>query len=193
MTKKIRILESTERLLARHGFEHLSMQLVAKEADVAIGTIYRYFTDKNDLLNQLRLHVLTQCAEKLLLGIDVNYPNKAQFSQLWKNAWTFSYRRDDDAINREQFDSLPRIDDEKYNHIEREIFISLETFFTKGVEQKIFKPLQSNVLSSIGIEPAFCLARKQLKGTIKLDENGINQVIDACWDAITYKTLGAIK
>ncbi len=187
MSKKIKILEATEKLLARHGFEHLSIQLVAKEANVAAGTIYRYFTDKNDLLQQLRLHVLCQCAVKLMVDIDAHKPNKTQFVRLWKNAWFLSLSRDDDAINKEQFDSLPSLNDEENNRAEREIFTQLDTFFQTGIEQNLFRPMESTVLSSLGLEPALCLARKQAKGIITLDEMGINQVIDACWDAITFK------
>lgn len=44
--KKTQILEATEHLLAQHGFDRLSMQMVANEAGVAAGTIYRYFSDK---------------------------------------------------------------------------------------------------------------------------------------------------
>ncbi len=187
MSKKVQILEATERLLAQHGFEHLSMQLVAKEAEVATGTIYRYFSDKNDLLQQLRLHVLTQCACKLLLGVETRSPDKSEFTKLWKNAWALSLSRDADAINREQFDSLPCSNNGTQHQIEREIFSALDGFFRQGKAQDLFKPLPCEVLSSIGLEPALCLARKQAKGMIDLDALALNQVIDACWDAITLK------
>ena len=39
--KKERILTATEKLLATHGFHGLSMQMVAKEAQVATGNLYR--------------------------------------------------------------------------------------------------------------------------------------------------------
>ncbi|MFZ6043980.1 helix-turn-helix domain-containing protein, partial [Vibrio natriegens] len=41
MDKKTRILQATEKLLAMYGFHGLSMQMVAREAGVAAGTIYR--------------------------------------------------------------------------------------------------------------------------------------------------------
>ena len=187
MSKKIQILEATEHLLAQHGFEHLSMQLVAKEAEVATGTIYRYFTDKNDLLQQLRLHVMQRCAEKLLHQVPWDLTPKDQFVALWRNAWTFSLSRDDNAINREQFDSLPCQDDPIQRAIEREIFSSVHAFFQQGIEQRIFKPLATDVLASIGIEPAVSLAKKQAKGIIQLDEIAVEAAILACWDAISLK------
>lgn len=182
--KKTQILEATERLLARHGFDRLSMQMVAKEAGVAAGTIYRYFSDKNDLLSQLRHHVVQQCASKLLKGHCADKPLKQQFVTLWLNAWHLTIRRDDNAINREQFDSLPYQRDGGQHLSELEAFGPVHRFFESGIAKGIFKPLSTSVLSGIGIEPAVCLARKQVQGVIELDEPAIEETIDACWDAI---------
>jgi TetR/AcrR family transcriptional repressor of multidrug resistance operon len=183
--KKVQILEATERLLAKHGFEHLSMQLVAKEANVAAGTIYRYFSDKNDLLQQLRLHVMTQCANRLLVNVNLNQIDKTQFSILWKNAWDFTFNRDDNAINREQFDSLPYHTNPEQKQIELAIFAPIDAFFRQGVESGLFKPFASCVLTSMTIEPAICLAKKQARNMISLSALDIEQIIDACWDAIS--------
>ena len=44
-----RILRAASRLGAEHGFERMQMHDVAKEAGVAIATLYRYFPSKTDL------------------------------------------------------------------------------------------------------------------------------------------------
>ncbi len=187
MSKKVQILEATERLLARHGFEHLSMQLVASGANVAAGTIYRYFSDKNDLLQQLRLHVMTQCASRLIVNVSLNQIDKTQFSILWKNAWDFTFNRDDNAINREQFDSLPYHNNDEQKQIELAIFAPIDAFFCQGVEKGLFKPFPPHVLTCMSIEPAVCLAKKQARNMISLNATDIEQIIDACWDAICLK------
>ncbi|WP_281546337.1 TetR/AcrR family transcriptional regulator [Grimontia sp. SpTr1] len=182
--KKTQILEATERLLAQHGFDRLSMQMVAKEAGVAAGTIYRYFSDKNDLLSQLRNHVVQQCATKMLEGHDADKPLKQQFVTLWLNAWHLTIRRDDNAINREQFDSLPYQRNGEQRLMDLKAFGPFHQFFESGIADGTFKPLSTSVLSGIGIEPAVCLARKQVQGVIELDESAIEDTINACWDAI---------
>ncbi len=187
MSKKIQILEATERLLAKHGFEHLSMQLVAKDANVAAGTIYRYFLDKNDLLQQLRLHVMNQCVSRLIVNVDLNQIDKTQFHILWKNAWDFTFNRDANAINREQFDSLPYQSNDEQKQIELAIFAPIDAFFRQGVEIGLFKPFASYVLTSMTIDPAICLAKKQARNMISLSTTEIEQIIDACWDAISLQ------
>lgn len=55
-----RILRAAARLGTAHGHDHMQMTDVAKEAGVAIATLYRYFPSKNDLfLGLLRSQVNT--------------------------------------------------------------------------------------------------------------------------------------
>ena len=53
MDKKERIFEAAHEILGEQGFYGLSIAVVAKKAKVAAGTIYRYFSDKDDLIRQL--------------------------------------------------------------------------------------------------------------------------------------------
>ena len=50
------ILEAVERVSKKLGFEHLTMDKVAEDAGIAKGTIYKYFSDKDDLLHALFSH-----------------------------------------------------------------------------------------------------------------------------------------
>lgn len=47
------ILETAERLFAEKGYEKVSTNLVAKEANMSIGSLYRYFANKTALLEHI--------------------------------------------------------------------------------------------------------------------------------------------
>ncbi|PIE90689.1 MAG: TetR family transcriptional regulator [Acidobacteria bacterium] len=51
--KRQLILEAAIRVFARHGFTKTSVSQVAREANVADGTIYLYFANKNELLTSI--------------------------------------------------------------------------------------------------------------------------------------------
>lgn len=55
------IFSATDRLMAREGLNQLSMLKLAKEANVAAGTIYLYFKTKMNCLNNLH----TECFQCL--------------------------------------------------------------------------------------------------------------------------------
>ena len=48
--RRRRVLDATLRLAAEGGFDAVQMRDVASAADVALGTVYRYFTSKERLL-----------------------------------------------------------------------------------------------------------------------------------------------
>src|SRR4051812_13038512 len=54
--KSLRILDSATRVFARKGFYNSTIADVAKAAEVAEGTIYLYFKNKDDLLISIFEH-----------------------------------------------------------------------------------------------------------------------------------------
>ena len=48
--RRTRVIEAAMRLALTGGYDAVQMRAVAERADVAIGTIYRYFSGKDDLL-----------------------------------------------------------------------------------------------------------------------------------------------
>ena len=49
-----RILDAATRVLAGHGYTGMSTNRVADEAGVSIGSLYRYFADKDEIFDELR-------------------------------------------------------------------------------------------------------------------------------------------
>jgi len=50
-----RILDAATRVLERDGYAQMSTNRVAAEAEVSIGSLYRYFADKDEIFETLRL------------------------------------------------------------------------------------------------------------------------------------------
>ena len=56
--KRDAILAAALRLITRFGLHNTPMSAVAREAGVAVGTVYLYFPSKEAMINALYLHVL---------------------------------------------------------------------------------------------------------------------------------------
>ena len=63
--RRLRILEATRALAARGGFDGVQMRDVADRAEVALGTLYRYFPSKVHLLVALMHHEVRSLSERL--------------------------------------------------------------------------------------------------------------------------------
>ncbi|MCC6226462.1 MAG: TetR family transcriptional regulator [Microthrixaceae bacterium] len=67
LARQERILEVATRLAAEGGFDAVQMRTIAVEADVALGTLYRYFPSKEHLLVSATLGQLGELAQRLVL------------------------------------------------------------------------------------------------------------------------------
>ena len=65
---RLKILEAAERLVARHGIERVSMDMVAEEAGVGKGTIFRRFGDRASLALALLDEHVQEFQEEFIRG-----------------------------------------------------------------------------------------------------------------------------
>jgi len=69
-----RILEAAARVLGREGYAAMSTNRVAAEAEVSIGSLYRYFNDKAEIVEHLRARVnqevLAELTEAIFAALD---------------------------------------------------------------------------------------------------------------------------
>ena len=63
--RRLRILESARALATRGGFDGVQMRDVADRAEVALGTLYRYFPSKVHLLVALMHHEVRSLSDRL--------------------------------------------------------------------------------------------------------------------------------
>ena len=64
-------------MIVSHGFDGLSMHKLAKAASVSVATIYIYFKDREDLIQQL----YTEEFEKMTLATLVNFNPEGRFDE----------------------------------------------------------------------------------------------------------------
>ena len=62
------VLRATASVLDRNGFEKTTIRSIAKELRCAVGSIYRHFTDKNQLLDEVVQGRFTEIAEAAEAG-----------------------------------------------------------------------------------------------------------------------------
>lgn len=67
------ILEAALTVFTRTGYDRATMQEVAREADIAVGTIYIYYPSKHDLLLELYKQYLFQPFKQAFTGISTGH------------------------------------------------------------------------------------------------------------------------
>lgn len=182
--KRLAILESAETLIAELGFRGLSMHKLARKADVAAGTLYRYFDDKEHLLREVRLHVSRRIADAVQDNVSDDMPLKQRFRTMWLNIWSLANSDSDLICNYVQYESLPTTTCCNIKELERKMFTKVDLLFDQGKAQGLFKPLDNQILAALSFETTVALAQKHASGLYQLSNDDLQAVIEACWDTI---------
>lgn len=181
--KRQLIFSATEQIIATEGLHGLSMQKVATEANVAAGTIYRYFKDKDELISELRKYILTQVAAHVLKDCDLG-SFEQRFKRLWFNIINFCSKRTNTNLSYEQYIHLPSLDTAEQQEFDNETFAPLFDFFIQGQEAGVFHKLQVKTLFSISLEPALALGRGVRRGQLEYDKNELDNACNLCWQTL---------
>jgi|Cruoilmetagenom7_1024161.scaffolds.fasta_scaffold13840_2 AcrR family transcriptional regulator len=89
MSKREQILEAGIRLFVERGLQGTSMSLLAKEANVATGSVYNYFESKEQLINEIFLYVKKREAEFLLEHYHSQDSYEQRFKELYRSIIQF--------------------------------------------------------------------------------------------------------
>ncbi|RJX24491.1 MAG: TetR/AcrR family transcriptional regulator [Dethiobacter sp.] len=96
--KKNRILEAARYLFGEKGYENTTMLQIAKAADVAIGTIYEYFENKEVLFFSIAAERYEAFDKELKIHLS---GLKSAFSRIRKYIWFYFYFFQKDPVYSE--------------------------------------------------------------------------------------------
>lgn len=82
--KRFAILDAALRVIASQGLGATTF-LMAKEAGVSTGSLFKYFPDKLTLLNQLYLHIKSEMAGALIEGFPVQMSIREKTFHVWQS------------------------------------------------------------------------------------------------------------
>ncbi|NHH99151.1 MULTISPECIES: TetR/AcrR family transcriptional regulator [Oceanimonas] len=182
--KRERILNAAEHLIANLGFQGMSMQLVAREAGVATGTIYRYFRDKESLLRCVHEERMQEVSVALLQGVNTQDPSLAQFRLLWQNCLHYLLSNPDCLLYRVQYEASPLFSREEEERMDERYFKPVFEFFERGRDIGLFRDLPSDLLGFLALENLMLLTQRHARGCIQMNEAVFDELMDAAWNAI---------
>ncbi|MCK3655881.1 AcrR family transcriptional regulator [Pasteurellaceae bacterium Macca] len=180
----LRILNAADTLMASGGVQHLSTHKIAKAAGVSVGTIYLYFKDKEDLLNQLVYYIFARYHHYVEAQYDEELPLFEQYQQLWRLQWGFMLAHPTMACNVHQYEALPEFQRILDECIANDI-LAWSRFEQRGKAQGAIVDLPSKVLYTISIGTAWGLMYEQVLSQTHFPESILEQVIVRTWKAIS--------
>ena len=181
--KKAAVFAAALELIAEQGFTGAPMSQIAERADVGVGTIYRYFAAKEDLVNALYLDIKARLAAHTLRGFSDSMPVREAFKLLLGNTVRYLSDHPDEVSFTEQYENSPVITDATRQDIGR-MAGPIRELFERASEQNLLRDLPFEVLLAIVRGAVLALVKLQLSGAVRLDDATLDAALDAIWDIV---------
>ncbi|MFZ5969919.1 MAG: TetR/AcrR family transcriptional regulator [Bacillota bacterium] len=181
--KRAAALKATLELIAEQGFHGTPMSQIAQRANIGVGTIYRYFNSKEDLINALYIDIKTRMTRYIFKNYSKDLPVREGFKQLLKDFVYYMIENPAELSFGEQYENSPLITAATREEGMR-IAEPIEDLFKRAREQNLLKEMPIEILGTLLIGAIRSLAKLYLSGNVKFDEVSINEGIDAIWDMI---------
>jgi len=184
--KRDEIVRAALELIAENGFHGAPMAMIADKAGVGAGTIYRYFENKDVLINELYRELEQKLYAVLMEGYSKEKSVRERFIHLGTALLRYCISNPLDFRYLEQFHNSPygvvhRRDKIFGEAKEKDIYREL---FEEGVASQVVKDLPLVVLFALAFGPLISMARDHILGFVFLDEELIVKTIAACWDGL---------
>ena len=141
MDKREAILAAALKLFAERGFYGTPVPLIAEEAQVGAGTIYRYFSNKNSLVNELYRHWKSALSQALTEGLPEDLPLRSLFREVLKNWIRFAITNRDAFVFLESHHHGSYLDEESIRLTDR-IHNNYLQIFEQGQRDQIVKQVE---------------------------------------------------
>ncbi|MBW2676833.1 MAG: TetR/AcrR family transcriptional regulator [Deltaproteobacteria bacterium] len=181
--KKEALFEATVKLVNEIGFASSSVSKIAREANVSPATLYVYYKNKEDLLVSTYINIKLKMSAAILENFDPTLPIR----DILRNVW---FRMFDHISNNlkyhkfvEQFSNSPYSALVDKEAVEK-YFDPLISVLQSGIEQKIIKDVNFDILAAFMWYPIAVLANSRLCKNFELNEDNIETSFTLAWDAI---------
>lgn len=181
--KKEALFKATVKLVNEIGFASSSVSKIAKEANVSPSTIYVFFKNKEDLLVSTYVEIKHRLADALLSDFDEEQPIRDIIKGVWFSMFDYVSNNQEDYDYMEQFANSPYSALVDKEMLEKE-YMPIINVFQQGIEQKIIKNVDGNLIAAFTFNPISRLANPRLCHGLEMEEADLEMAFTMAWDAI---------
>lgn len=181
--KIIAIYNATLHMVLRYGIGGLKMSEVARDAGLATGTVYVYFRNKSELVNQLYRYVKQRAIAALLEGYSKEDHFDAGFRKMFINYLEYKLALPEEGAFVHQYYRSPFLQEEIIEETEK-MLAPLFELFDRGKKEKRIINLPTEMLVAQLVGSLNELAKGHTAGLFKLDANKKKQVLAMAWNSV---------
>ncbi len=185
--KREEIVRAARELIAENGFHGAPMAMIAERAGVGAGTIYRYFENKDVLINELYGGIEDRMNQIIMDGYSTETPFRGRFLHIGTGLLRYFIEHPLDFRYLEQFHNSPygvAVRRDKLLGNREGGCNAFKELFEQGMAQQVLKNFPLVILFDLAFGPLVTVARDHILGFVTLDAAMIVRTVEACWDGI---------
>ena len=184
--KRNKILKATLKLITINGFHGTPVSMIAKEAGVGAGTIYRYFGKKEDIINELYANVQCGLHEETLKNVPEGVSVKDEFFIKWRNILMYFLDNPYEAKFIEQYSASPYINPSAIEENNRRN-MHLRKLIDRGIKNGQIRMVDYNTIAVYMWGTIKQLHYLHNNGLLKITDDLINDIYEVFWEGIRVK------
>lgn len=179
--KRTAILEAALDRFAERGVNGVAVPDIANQAQVGTGTIYRYFQNKEALVNALFQEEKIRFGHHLAQTNDQHGPPREVFNDHWQRMVSFARENPKAFRFLELQDHLPYLD-ERSRRLEKDVLRQLAIPSRNLQQRGVFRTdIRAEIIMATVWGAFVNLMKAERAGYIELTDKDINDARDACW------------
>lgn len=174
-------------IIAEEGMENLTMQKLAKAANVSPRTIYIKYENKEDMLVKLFIHEVLEPYEAAILdGFTEGMDFSTGTRKLWLNTFTYLKNNRSHFALLQHSKSSPLLNKvyQQENIVQGQYFAPIHRFLTDNAEAGIIKNFPFDVLRALLMSPLIDLVNEYFDHTTRPVQIITNEVIMQCCEVV---------
>lgn len=160
-SKELAIREKALEIIVEEGFDGLSMQKLAKAANVSPATIYIYYRNREDLLNSLYNEVNSTFAREALKKFDPSLSLEEGLWRQWRNRLNFILQYPNYFKFFEQFRNSPLINHKDVKSMEFKE--NMRLFVQNAIQRNEMKPMEPEIFWSLAYGSFYSIIKFHLQ------------------------------
>lgn len=165
------------------GLAGLKISKVAKQAGLAHGTVYIYFKNKKELINNL-FQKTKQTATQILLSKDsLEGDFVSALRQVWEKYLLYLIHNQKEIHFMQQCINSPFLEEES-KQLSNNFMLQMNAFFERGKQEQQIKAIHTELILSVFSGLAKELVQKINQGILVVDDTLLQNSFELCWSAV---------
>jgi len=182
--KREQILKAGLKLFVTQGLHAVTIAQIAAEANVGIGTVYRNFNSKEEIVQQIWIRQKASESAYVFKNYKKQGSLHDQFNFLWERVIRYFLEHPLEFQFSYQFAASPILTKE-IHEIAMTDFLKFDELYALGLDQNLFKPLTARRLRLFTFSTINGWLLWAMDEKMDIDDATIALFLQMCWDSIS--------